>query len=116
MGWSSSGFSSNRSDFNSDTTCRSPGHLAKGPTYYNFEKRTSPSEGEAPGLSVFYKDASGAIFHTTRRTLAGSKCSDGAYHFIDLARGRDEEGLPFGLVVAASRPYAADTVQLAHAE
>jgi predicted dithiol-disulfide oxidoreductase (DUF899 family) len=97
MGWRFKWVSSNRTDFNSDfhvTFTRED--LAKGPTYYNFEQRTSPSEGEAPGLSVFYKDGTGAIFHTYSAYARGLEVLDGAYHFIDLTpKGRDEAGLPF---------------------
>jgi predicted dithiol-disulfide oxidoreductase (DUF899 family) len=97
MGWRFNWVSSHRSDFNSDFHVSfTKGDLAKGPTYYNFEQRTSPSEGEAPGLSVFCKDPSGAIFHTYSAYARGLEVLDGAYHFIDLApKGRDEEGLPF---------------------
>jgi predicted dithiol-disulfide oxidoreductase (DUF899 family) len=97
MGWTFNWVSSHRSDFNSDFHVSfTKGDLAKGPTYYNFEQRTSPSEGEAPGLSVFCKDPSGAIFHTYSAYARGLEVLDGAYHFIDLApKGRDEEGLPF---------------------
>ena len=97
MGWHFKWVSSHGSDFNSDYHVSfTREDLAKGPTYYNFEQRTSPSEGEAPGLSVFYKDASGAIFHTYSAYARGLEVLDGAYHFIDLApKGRDEEGLPF---------------------
>jgi predicted dithiol-disulfide oxidoreductase (DUF899 family) len=119
MGWKFKWVSSNRSDFNSDYHVSfTRDDLAKGPTYYNFEKRTSPSEGEAPGLSVFYKDASGAIFHTYSAYARGLEVLDGAYHFIDLApKGRDEEGLPFpGSWWRHHDRYAPDTVQLAHAE
>jgi predicted dithiol-disulfide oxidoreductase (DUF899 family) len=97
MGWHFKWVSSHHSDFNSDfhvTFTRED--LAKGPTYYNFERRPSQSEGEAPGLSVFYRDPGGAIFHTYSAYARGLEVLDGAYHFIDLApRGRNEDALPF---------------------
>jgi len=97
MGWRFKWVSSNRSDFNSDFHASfTREDLARGPTYYNFEQRSSPSEGEAPGLSVFYKDQAGAIFHTYSAYARGLEVLDGAYHFIDLTpKGRDESGLPF---------------------
>ena len=97
MGWRFKWVSSYGSDFNSDFNVSfTRDDLAKGPTYYNFEKRTSQTEGEAPGLSVFYKDATGTIFHTYSAYARGLEVLDGAYHFIDLApKGRDEERLPF---------------------
>ena len=115
MGWRFKWVSSNRSDFNSDYHVSfTKDDLAKGPTYYNFEKRSSPSEGEAPGLSVFYKDATGGIFHTYSAYARGLEVLDGAYHFIDLApKGRDEEGLPFpGAWWRHHDRYAADTIQV----
>jgi predicted dithiol-disulfide oxidoreductase (DUF899 family) len=119
MGWRFKWISSNRSDFNSDYHVSfTKDDLAKGPTYYNFEKRSSPSEGEAPGLSVFYKNATGEIFHTYSAYARGLEVLDGAYHFIDLApKGRDEEGLPFpGAWWRHHDRYAADTIQARHAE
>jgi predicted dithiol-disulfide oxidoreductase (DUF899 family) len=97
MGWRFKWVSSYGSDFNGDFHVSfTRDDLARGPTYYNFEKRTSQTEGEAPGLSVFYKDATGAIFHTYSAYARGLEVLDGAYHFIDLApKGRDEERLPF---------------------
>ena len=97
MGWRFKWVSSYQSDFNSDFHVSfTRDDLAKGPTYYNFEQRSSPSEGEAPGLSVFYKDQAGAIFHTYSAYARGLEVLDGAYHFIDLTpKGRDEAGLPF---------------------
>src|SRR5256885_12785944 len=37
--------------------------MTKGKVYYNYDMLEFPSE-EAPGLSVFYKDPIGDIFHT----------------------------------------------------
>ena len=97
MGWRFKWVSSHDSSFNSDFHVSfTRNDLARGPTYYNFEERSSPTEGEAPGLSVFYRDTTGAIFHTYSAYARGLEVLDGAYHFIDLApRGRDEDGLPF---------------------
>lgn len=97
MGWRFKWVSSNRSDFNSDFHVSfTREDLAKGPTFYNFERRPSQSEGEAPGLSVFFKDSTGTIFHTYSAYARGLETLDGAYHFIDLApRGREEDELPF---------------------
>src|SRR2546430_11367272 len=44
------------------------------------------------GLSVFYKDAGGAIFHTYSCYARGIEGLNGTYHFLDLApKGRDED-------------------------
>jgi predicted dithiol-disulfide oxidoreductase (DUF899 family) len=70
--------------------------LAKGQTYYNYRVRESQSEGEAPGISAFYKDPDGAVFHTYSCYERGVETINGAYHWLDLMpKGRDEEGLSF---------------------
>jgi predicted dithiol-disulfide oxidoreductase (DUF899 family) len=67
MGWTFKWLSSYGSDFNSDFHVSfTQDDLAKGPTYYNYRVRETQAEGEAPGLSVFHRDASGTIFHTYR--------------------------------------------------
>ena len=54
-----------------------------------------PSE-EAPGASVFYKNAEGEIFHTYSTYARGLDILVGAYNFLDLVpKGRDEGGLAF---------------------
>ncbi len=61
--------------------------------YYNFSK-TDPGETDREGASVFYKDASGAVFHRYSCYARGIDMLNGAYHFLDLIpKGRDEEGL-----------------------
>ncbi|MGH7964628.1 MAG: DUF899 family protein, partial [Candidatus Binatia bacterium] len=70
--------------------------IAQGKTYYNYEVRESPSEGEAPGASVFYKDETGNIFHTYSSYARGLDMLVGAYNYLDLVpKGRDEDGLAF---------------------
>lgn len=97
MGWRFKWVSSFGSDFNSDYHVSfTRNDLAKGKTYYNYELRASPSEGEAPGVSVFYKDEAGSIFHTYSAYARGLDLLIGAYNYLDLApKGRDEDGLPF---------------------
>ena len=54
-----------------------------------------PSE-EAPGISVFYKEETGAIFHTYSCYARGGEFLIGAYSYLDLVpKGRDEDALPF---------------------
>jgi predicted dithiol-disulfide oxidoreductase (DUF899 family) len=97
MGWRFKWVSSFGSDFNSDYHVSfTQDDLAKGKTYYNYELRESPSEGEAPGVSVFYKDEAGAIFHTYSAYARGLDMLVGAYNYLDLVpKGRDESGLSF---------------------
>ena len=53
---------------------------------------------EAPGLSVFYKDEAGEIFHTYSTYARGLDPLIGTYHFLDLVpKGRDEDGLAFSM-------------------
>jgi len=97
MGWRFKWVSSFGSDFNSAYHVSfTQDDLAKGKTYYNYELRESPSEGEAPGVSVFYKDEAGAIFHTYSAYARGLDMLVGAYNYLDLVpKGRDESGLSF---------------------
>jgi predicted dithiol-disulfide oxidoreductase (DUF899 family) len=44
-----------------------------------------------PGVSVFYKDPGGAIYHTYSTYSRGIDLLNGAYNYIDLTpKGRDE--------------------------
>ena len=54
-----------------------------------------PSD-EAPGISVFFKNDDGEIFHTYSCYARGLDLLNGAYNYMDLApKGRDEDGLPY---------------------
>ena len=98
MGWKFKWVSSHGSDFNFDyQVSRTAEELAKGEVYYNYAMQKFPSE-ERPGASVFYKDASGEIFHTYSTYGRGLDILIGAYNWLDLApKGRDEEGLTHGM-------------------
>jgi predicted dithiol-disulfide oxidoreductase (DUF899 family) len=66
MGWKFPWVSSNETDFNYDYQASfTPEQLANGKVEYNFDLVQFPS-AEAPGVSVFYKDKDGNIFHTER--------------------------------------------------
>jgi len=97
MGWRFKWVSSYGNDFNSDYHVSfTKDDIAKGQTYYNYEVRASPSEGEAPGTSVFYKDETGDIFHTYSSYARGGDMLIGAYNYLDLVpKGRDEDALAF---------------------
>jgi predicted dithiol-disulfide oxidoreductase (DUF899 family) len=99
MGWRFKWVSSYGTDFNSDYQVSfTKDDLEKGPTYYNFEVRESQSEGEAPGISVFFKDESGTVFHTYSAYARGDERGLGAYMFLDLTpKGRDETGPNYNL-------------------
>ncbi len=94
MGWSVRWVSSLHNDFNRDYHVSfTPGELESGQAYYNYANGSFPV-AEAPGISVFYKDADGAIFHTYSCYARGLDMLNGAYHLLDMVpRGRDEAGL-----------------------
>jgi predicted dithiol-disulfide oxidoreductase (DUF899 family) len=58
--------------------------------YYNYKTGELMTD-EMPGLSVFYKDESGAVFHTYSTYARGRDMLVGTYNFLDLVpKGRDE--------------------------
>ncbi len=95
MGWRFKWVSSAATDFNLDYhVTHTPEELAKGETDYNYT-RQKPYASESPGISVFYKGADGAVFHTYSCYARGLDMLNGAYHYLDLVpKGRDEAGLP----------------------
>jgi predicted dithiol-disulfide oxidoreductase (DUF899 family) len=96
MGWGFKWVSSFGGDFNKDFHVSfTPEELAKGEVYYNYGMMKFPSD-EAPGISVFYKDGDGQVFHTYSCYARGLDMLNGAYHYLDLVpKGRDEDELPF---------------------
>lgn len=98
MGWGFKWVSSYGSDFNHDfhVSFRAE-DIANGKVYYNYEMRDSRSE-ELPGLSVFYRDAAGDIFHTYSAYARGMEELLGTYMYLDLTpKGRNETGPAFDL-------------------
>lgn len=67
---------------------------------------------EAPGLSVFARNATGEIFHTYSTYARGLEGLIGTYHFLDLVpKGRGEDGLQFTMAwVRHHDQYGADYV------
>ena len=98
MGWSFKWVSSAGNDFNRDYHVSfTPEEMEKGEVYYNYGKSQFPSE-EAPGVSIFYKDDSGDVFHTYSCYARGLDMLNAAYHMLDLVpKGRDEQDLPYGM-------------------
>jgi predicted dithiol-disulfide oxidoreductase (DUF899 family) len=96
MGWRFKWVSSYGADFNQDYHVSfTPDEMARGEVYYNYGMEEFPSE-EAPGVSVFYKDPGGAVFHTYSAYARGLDMLIGAYNYLDLApKGRDEAYLPW---------------------
>jgi predicted dithiol-disulfide oxidoreductase (DUF899 family) len=93
MGWRFKWVSSYASDFNFDYHVSfTPSELAAGKVFYNYQM-TDASIEELSGISVFYKDASGSIFHTYSSYARGNEEVLGAYMYLDLTpKGRNETG------------------------
>ncbi len=95
LGWSFKWVSSLKSDFNFDFSV-SFDHVQQkqGPVFYNFEMTSFPWGTEAPGISTFFKDEDGTVFHTYSCYSRGLDMLNTAYHYLDLVpKGRDEAGL-----------------------
>jgi predicted dithiol-disulfide oxidoreductase (DUF899 family) len=61
---------------------------------YNYTDRALMSERE--GVSIFYKDTNGQVFHTYSAYARGIGMLNAAYNYIDLVpKGRDEVGHAF---------------------
>jgi predicted dithiol-disulfide oxidoreductase (DUF899 family) len=93
MGWRFRWLSSYSSDFNYDYRVSfTKEELATGRTDYNYGPSGFLSE-EMSGLSVFFKDDAGEIFHTYSTFGRGDEMVDTAYMYLDLTpKGRNETG------------------------
>ncbi|HEY5301431.1 MAG TPA: thioredoxin family protein [Acetobacteraceae bacterium] len=91
MGWRFKWVSSFASDFNYDYNVSfTPGQIASGEMYYNFEKCRIDSD-ELSGISVFHKDSDGDIFHTYSQYARGGEMMIGTYSWLDITpKGREE--------------------------
>jgi predicted dithiol-disulfide oxidoreductase (DUF899 family) len=91
MSWKFEWVSSVENDFNFDYHVSfRPEELASGEVEYNYRK-TAASIDELSGISVFYKNDAGEVFHTYSSYGRGNEEILGAYMWIDLTpKGRDE--------------------------
>ncbi len=98
MGWSFKWVSSFGNDFNRDYHVSfTSDEVKKGEMFYNFRIGKFSSE-ELPGISVFYKNQQGDVFHTYSCYSRGLDMLNGAYHYMDLVpKGRDEDDLPHSM-------------------
>ncbi len=99
MGWRFKWVSSHGNDFNNDYhVSATKDEMTNGKVYYNYEMQEwnkYPSE-EKHGISVFYKDGTGDIFHTYSSYGRGCEELLGVYSYLDVVpKGRDEDALPF---------------------
>jgi predicted dithiol-disulfide oxidoreductase (DUF899 family) len=98
MGWKFPWVSSYGSDFNPDFHVTFDHEQRKrGEVDYNYTMQKFPSD-EAPGISVFYKNANGDVFHTYSSYGRGLDPLVGAYVILDMVpKGRDEDHLGFSM-------------------
>lgn len=98
MGWQFPWVSSFGNGFNFDFHVSfTAEERQRGEVFYNYGMTAFPHE-EAPGVSAFYRDESGQVFHTYSTYGRGVELMMGAYDLIDIApKGRDEDGLPHGM-------------------
>ena len=92
MGWSFKWMSSFGTDFNFDYRVSFTGdEMARKQAFYNF-KMQDPEVGEREGVSVFFKDRKGGVFHTYSTFARGIDMLNVDYHYLDLVpKGRDED-------------------------
>jgi predicted dithiol-disulfide oxidoreductase (DUF899 family) len=98
MGWRFKWVSSHGTDFNYDyRVSYRPEEIATGKVDYNYTECDFVSE-EMSGLSVFFKDDSGEIFHTYSTYGRGDELVDTTYMYLDLTpKGRNETGPRYNL-------------------
>lgn len=98
MGWDVNWVSAHGSDFNFDFHVSfTEKELATGSVYYNYGPRPFPHE-EAPGISVFARDAAGNVYHTYSTYGRGVEIIMSTYRMLDMVpKGRNEEKLDYGM-------------------
>ena len=91
MGWKFDWLSSNPTDFNFDFNVSfTPEQIRAGTAVYNYE-RLGMDIDEREGVSAFYRDRKGDIYHTYSSYARGIDLLNTTYNFLDLtAKGRDE--------------------------
>lgn len=96
MGWRFKWVSCGASDFNYDFHVSFAAHdAANGEVYYNYKEQPFPHE-DAPGVSVFYKDDAGVVYHTYSTFGRGVEVMMHTYRVLDLTPlGRHEDDLPY---------------------
>jgi len=98
MGWDVNWVSSHGTDFNFDFHVSfTEKEMANGPVEYNYTKQPFPHE-EAPGISVFARDAKGIVYHTYSTYGRGVDVAMLTYNLLDLVpKGRDEDNDKYGM-------------------
>jgi predicted dithiol-disulfide oxidoreductase (DUF899 family) len=95
MGWTFPWVSSYANEFNRDFHVSfTQQELTSGLAVYNYDARPYPIT-ELPGMSVFFKDDEGNIFHTYSTYARGLDIFLTTYHLLDIVpKGRDEDDAP----------------------
>ncbi len=98
LGWQFKWVSSADSEFNYDYHVSFRAEDVKNGTAKYNEAPYAGTMTDLPGISVFYKDAEGGLFHTYSTYGRGLDPVNAAYQLIDLVpKGRDEAELPFAM-------------------
>jgi predicted dithiol-disulfide oxidoreductase (DUF899 family) len=95
MGWKFPWISSYRSDFNFDYHVSfTKEELATGKVMYNYRETASEdAHDELPGLSAFFRDEDGTVYHTYSDYARGGEEALGTLMILDRApKGRNETG------------------------
>lgn len=98
MGWDVNWVSSHGTGFNQDFNVSfTEQEIARGGVPYNYGRMDFP-QTEAPGISVFAKDAAGEVYHTYSTYGRGVEVVMTTYDLLDLVpKGRDEAGMEYGM-------------------
>lgn len=98
MGWTFKWVSSFGNDFNRDFHVTfTAEELASNKANYKYDFKPFPVT-EAPGISVFFKDDEGNIFHTYSSYARGLDIFISTYNLLDIvSKGRDEDGLRYSM-------------------
>jgi predicted dithiol-disulfide oxidoreductase (DUF899 family) len=101
IGWTFKWVSGPDGEFSEDFRASSrPETTASGEVVYNF----------TPAISVFLRDADGAVYHTYSCYSRGIEMLNAGYHYLDLVpKGRDEDGLSFPMAWLRHRDRYEDT-------
>jgi len=98
QGWTLPWVSSYGNSFNHDFGVSfTKAEVEAGTVEYNYATGGYKNE-ELPGISVFFKDSDGAIYHTYSTYARGLDMLNATYHYLDITpKGRDEDALKFSM-------------------
>jgi predicted dithiol-disulfide oxidoreductase (DUF899 family) len=118
MNWHFPWVSSNGSDFNHDFHVSfTAKEIATGKVDYNFAEQTlHDTDTESPGLSAFYKDADGTIFHTYSSYARGPEQLVGTLMILDRAPLGRNESSTMNFVRRHDEYEARGSAKICHAE